>query len=288
MHIVKVNGGLGNQMFQYAFALVLDHLYGNVKLDLEWIRGETAHKGYELDRHFRLRLVECSPQERQILGDTDPGPVGKAMRRLRLTKKSHHIAPSAGWDPYYQSVDRDTYFSGYWQSYKYYTGMEDSIRAAFDFIEPLSERNKTFLEEAEGRSLIGVHVRRGDYLTSSFLSDVCSEDYYRAALTLASEKARDPLFAFFSDDLDWCKDNLAVSGEASFVDWNRQDESYADMRLMTACDSLVIANSSFSWWGAWLGAREGRAVFAPPRWFGGGRSDNLDIVPPSWKRIGVA
>ena len=75
--------------------------------------------------------------------------------------------------------------------------------------------------------------------------------------------SRDPLFAFFSDDLDWCKDKLSVEGEAVFVDWNRGKDSYADMRLMTACDELVIANSSFSWWGAWLGERAGRKVFAP-------------------------
>jgi hypothetical protein len=288
MHIVKVNGGLGNQMFQYGFALALDRLYGNVKLDLGWIKDENAHNGYELDRHFRLRLAACSAEEREALGDIDPSFIGKVRRRLGIRKRSHYVEPGLGWDPYYLSVGRDSYFSGYWQSYRYFEGIEDSIRSAFEFIEPLSERNKSFLDGAKGRTLIGIHVRHGDYLSGSFFSKVCGADYYRSAMALAAEGARDPLFAFFSDDLDWCRDNLAVEGEACFVDWNRGNESYADMRLMTRCDALVIANSSFSWWGAWLGDRPGRGVYAPLKWwFGGIKPDNPDIAPPAWKRLEV-
>jgi hypothetical protein len=288
MHIVKVNGGLGNQMFQYAFALALDRLYGSAKLDLAWIRGESAHNGYELDRHFRLRLPECEPEERKTLGDVDPSVLGRARRRLGLKKKAHYISRSFGWDPHYLSADRDGYFAGYWQSYKYYAGIEDTVHGAFEFIEPLSDRNEVFLEKAGGRTLIGIHVRRGDYLSIPVLSDVCGQDYYREALARASDGIRDPLFAFFSDDLDWCRDKLSVEGEAVFVDWNRGMDSYADMRLMIACDELVIANSSFSWWGAWLGERAGRRVFAPPRWYNSRRRDNADIAPPSWERIGIA
>ena len=124
MHIVKVNGGLGNQMFQYAFALALDRLYGNAKLDLEWIRGESAHNGFELDRHFRLFLPECEPEERRALGDIDPSVFGRARRRLGIKKKSHYISRSVGWDPYYLSAGKDSYFAGYWQSYKYYPALK--------------------------------------------------------------------------------------------------------------------------------------------------------------------
>jgi len=287
VHIVKVNGGLGNQMFQYAFALVLDRLKGGAKLDLEWIRASPAHNGYELDRHFELRLPEPSQEERQRLGSVDPSLLGQVLRKLGLTKRSHFTARRATWEPRFRGVERDSYFVGYWQSYKYYDGMEDYIRAAFNFIEPLSERNKAFLGKAEGRTLIGVHVRRGDSLANPHLARVCGEEYYRAALGIVAPKARDPLFAFFSDDLDWCRERLAVDGEACYVDWNRGKESYADMRLMAACDSLIIANSSFSWWGAWLGERSGRSVICPSAWFSPRSAEIDDIAPLSWRRLGA-
>lgn len=286
MHIVKLNGGLGNQMFQYAFALALEKRYGGVSLDLTWINADGAHNGYELDRHFRVRLPVCSAEERRAIGDVDPSVFGRARRKLRLTKKSQFSARSLTWEPYFLSVSRDSYFLGYWQSYKYYTGMEDAVRGAFEFVEPLSEKNTTFLANATGRTLIGIHVRRGDSLANPTLARDCDAEYYRAASALATANTRDPLFAFFSDDLDWCKDKLAVAGEALFVDWNRKRESYADMRLMAACDTMIIANSSFSWWGAWLGERAGHTVIAPSRWFAGCRTrDNRHIMPANWKRI---
>lgn len=272
-------------MFQYAFALALERRYGGVKLDLEWIRHEDAHNGYELDRHFRVRLPVCSDEERRAIGDIEPGSMGRARRKLGLTKKSQYTARSNGWDPRAMARKDDTYFSGYWQSYKYYLGIEGHIREALEFVEPLSQANRAILEQGRGRTLIGVHVRRGDFLSSRAFSEVCDRDYYRAALAATSAEARDPLYLVFSDDLDWCRDNLAFAGEALFVDWNRNEESYADMRLMVACDAVVIANSSFSWWGAWLGEREGRTVAAPSRWYGGRKRDNPDKVPPEWIRM---
>ncbi len=285
MHIVKLNGGLGNQMFQYAFALALERRYGGVKLDLEWIRAEMAHNGYELDRHFRVSLPVCGADERAALGDVDPSFFGRARRKLGLNRKSHYISPWVSWDPEYLSVDGDRYFSGYWQSPRYYEEIEDLIRGAFEFVEPLSERNRAFLDKAAGRTLIGIHVRRGDSLRNPDFLGVCEVGYYSAAMRQASEGARSPLFAFFSDDLDWCRDKLPAEGERIFVDWNRKEESYADMRLMIACDALVIANSSFSWWGAWLGAGPGRRVFAPTPWFLRHRRDNPYIVPQEWIRV---
>jgi hypothetical protein len=285
MHIVKLNGGLGNQMFQYAFALALERSCGEVALDLSWIRAETAHNGYELGALFSVGLPECDEASRAALAVVDPGIAGKLRRRLALVPKSHYISRRSGWDPDSLNPGRPTYFAGYWQSYKYYEGMEERIRSGFEFVPPLSERNRALLASAAGRSLIGVHVRRGDYLANRGYAEVCGEAYYRAALSAAAEGAADPLVLFFSDDLDWCRERLKGPGETIYVDWNRGRESYADMRLMIACDRLVIANSSFSWWGAWLGQRPGRLVVAPPKWFGGRMRDNPDIVPPEWTRM---
>ena len=285
MHIVKINGGLGNQMFQYAFALALDARYGDAALDLSWIRSDPAHNGYELGRLFDVRIPECDEASRAALSNVDPGIAGKVRRRLGLVPRSQVIERRNGYDERYLEISGDRYFSGYWQSYKYSRDIEGEVRSSFTFAPPLSPKSEAFLARSADQPLIGVHVRRGDYLSYPRYAKVCGEAYYSAALVRAATSAADPLVVFFSDDLDWCRDRLAPSGEAAYIDWNRGPSSYEDMRLMMACDALVIANSSFSWWGAWLGERPGRKVIAPSRWLGGRARDNPDIIPPEWTRI---
>ena len=180
----------------------------------------------------------------------------------------------------------DWYFSGYWQSARYYEGREAEVRDSFAFTVPFKSRDRDFLESLRGRLTVGVHVRRGDSLQFPKVDGVCGETYYRDATAAALEGARDPIIVFFSDDLDWCRDRLSSLGDAVYVDWNRGEESHADMRLMSLCDRLIIANSSFSWWGGYLG-RPDRRVFAPSRWFAAGFKDNTDIAPPGWIRIPV-
>ena len=237
MHIVKVNGGLGNQMFQYAFALVLDEFYGDARLDLGWIESYQAHNGYELGRLFDIRIPACSAEERERLGDVADTIIGRARRRLRLTKRSHYGARVQGFDPKAMRRKGSTYFADYWQSYKYYEGRERLVRHAFAFKPPLKDRDREFLAETGGRLRIGVHVRRGDALAYPAMAGVCGELYYKAAISAALEGARedgrDPLLVFFSDDLDWCRDRLSIFGESVYVDWNRGADSYADMRLMS-------------------------------------------------------
>lgn len=284
MHIVKVNGGLGNQMFQYVFALTLDAKYADARLDLEWIKKYRAHNGYELDRLFSVRLPECDAEERRRLGETSDNLLGKVRRRLRLTKSSYYAPPSYGYDQAALERHGDTYFAGYWQSYKYCTGREDLVRSAFEFCPQLSRRNREILDRAAGRTLIGIHVRRGDSLKNPMVIDVCDEAYYLHAVEAVISGASAPLVLYFSDDLQWCRDKLPAPGETLYVDWNAADESYQDMMLMKACDALVISNSTFSWWGAWLGG-PGRKIIAPSRWFSRAYADNEDIVPPEWVRL---
>lgn len=291
MHIVKVNGGLGNQMFQYAFALVLDARYGDARLDLGWIESYGAHNGYELDRLFDVRVSRCAGDERRSIGDVEDTAVGKMRRRLRLTKRTHYAQVGVGFDS--RAIERvgPTYFAGYWQSHKYYAGNERLVREAFAFKTPQNPENTDFLSSINGSYCIGVHVRRGDALSYPAMAGVCGENYYKAAIAAASTRSRDynrePILAFFSDDLDWCRDRLSSLGESVYVDWNRGEDSHADLRLMSQCDALVIANSSFSWWGAWLGA-PGRAIYAPIPWVAPRYRDNLDIAPIEWTRVAAA
>ena len=285
MQIVKVMGGLGNQMFAYAFALRLRGLGRQVALDPSWHDRVRAHNGWELDRIFKLELPACTDADRERLGDLDYGLVSRVRRKFLGTRRSHVVERGRRYDSRFLSITGDAYFDGYWQSPLYHEGIDSEIDGAFSFPPGLELEAGRVLGQAEGRTTIGVHVRRGDYLESEDLGGVCGEAYYRRAIAYLSEGASRPLVLFFSDDLEWCRSHLAAGLDAVFVDWNRGVDSWKDLRLMTRCDRLAISNSSFGWWGARLGLDKARPVAAPDRWYGGHTKDNKDVAMPSWTRL---
>jgi hypothetical protein len=223
-------------------------------------------------------------EERDRLGDLSPRFSSRLRRKLFGEKRGHCKEPRPGFHRRFLEAPRDAYLDGFWQSPLYHEGIEAEIDAAFAFPRGADPRGDALLGDAAGRSLIGVHVRRGDYMSSEALYGVCGEDYYRRAIEVLLEGAANPLVLFFSDDLDWCERTLSSGLEPVFVDWNKGEDSWKDMLMMTRCDRLAIANSSFSWWGARLG-RADRPVVAPSRWFGGDQSDNPDIALPGWIRL---
>jgi hypothetical protein len=272
-------------MFQYAFALALRASGRDVRLDLSWFKHSHPHNGYELERIFGVCIPECSAEERAAIGDVSPSLFAKVKRRLGYRKRTHYRQAISGYDPAPFSFRGDAYFDGYWQSYRYFDGMEDTIRKAFSFPTPLGGNNARVLHDAAGRTTIGVHVRRGDQLANYTLGSVCGANYFRQAITAAVVGATRPLVIFFSDDLPWCEKELGAGLDAVYVDWNRKTDSYLDMQFMTLCDRLVISNSTFSWWGAWLGANPGRFVASPDRWAREWVPDHEYIILPNWTKI---
>lgn len=135
---------------------------------------------------------------------------------------------------------------------------------------------------------MSLHVRRGDYVSDARTHatlGVCSLDYYRAAVRYIADHVEAPEFFVFSDDIAWAQANLELGHPCHYVDHNRGAESYNDMRLMSLCRHHIIANSSFSWWGAWLNPRADKVVVAPARWFAGGNRVVDDLFPPGWVRL---
>lgn len=287
MQIVKIMGGLGNQMFTYAFALRLRSLGRDAALDTSWHDRISAHNGWELGRIFSLDIPECEAADRDRLGDLDPGFFPKLRRKLLGPRKGHYEERGPGYDPRFLSITGDAYFDGYWQSPRYHEGVASEVAAAFCFPGDLEPEADRLLTGLAGRSVIGVHVRRGDYVGNESLGSVCDEGYYRRAIGLLASRVAAPVVAFFSDDLDWCRDRLSGGFDAVYADWNRGPDAWRDMRLMTLCDGLVMSNSSFSWWGARLGRDPARPVVAPSRWYGGRHADNTDIALPGWIRLGA-
>jgi hypothetical protein len=189
-----------------------------------------------------------------------------------------------GFDLGFTTWPDDTYLHGYWQSEKYFADIEAQLRQDFAF-PALTGRNVEFASELESELSISLHVRRGDYLNLA-AHTVCSQEYYQAAVKEMIRKVSgDPRIYVFSDDPEWARQNLKFSVPTQVVDHNSGAADFEDMRLMSLCKHNIIANSSFSWWAAWLNANADKNVIAPKAWFGDPKLNNPDITPDSWQRI---
>lgn len=182
----------------------------------------------------------------------------------------------------------DVYLAGYWQSERFFADAADTIRTDFQFTTPPDPDNADHLERIRAAPAISLHIRRGDYLRPEVQAQFGSPTakYYSDAIDLiASRMAVEPVVYVFSDEPELTRDNLVLPFEKRVVAHNGPDKNYEDMRLMSACRHHVIANSSFSWWGAWLNPSPDKIVVAPKRWFIDLKIDNPDIAPSSWFRM---
>jgi hypothetical protein len=179
------------------------------------------------------------------------------------------------------------YLNGYWQSEKYFMDAGDAIRSDFDLScgpSPVSERIAGSIANSQS---VSIHVRRGDYVTNSAVGGYHGEqrlDYYLASIKHIAQNVRSPHFFVFSDDPVWCRTNLKLEHPVIYVDHNGPETAYEDMWLMSLCKHHVIANSSFSWWGAWLCRNPEKIVIAPKKWFVDESINTIDLVPDTWIR----
>jgi hypothetical protein len=294
MKIVKIYGGLGNQMFQYAFSRSLAaRTADEVYLDSSSLRDDSVHNGYELGRVFGIGLSEAPPGSVARLS-VPPTSLARRFRRKYLTKRSHCIDKKFGYQPELFDLKGDRYFEGYWQSEKYFEGIEAQIRRDFAFKNSLDVRNLALLRDLP-RPIASIHVRRGDYLKYDNLN-ICGPEYYEKALACLISRQAISSFVVFSDDIEYCRTTLRLGkASAAFVDWNAGEASWQDMAMMSLCDHHIIANSSFSWWGAWLDCNPDKTVVAPAVWNRRQVADVDryyrftfdDVVPASWIRAEI-
>ena len=174
---------------------------------------------------------------------------------------------------------------GTWQSRHYFEGADEEVRRAFVFNEDLlNEPTRKLRDAIRDCNAVSLHVRRDDYLSAQYaqgFGGICTKEYYQNAISVINERIEHPQLFVFSDDINWCHENLDVAN-AVFVDCNHGDESWQDMYLMSCCKHNIIANSTFSWWGAWLNENPDKIVVAPDKWWNGLKDD---VVPEEWIRI---
>lgn len=272
MKIVNIIGGLGNQMFEYAMYLALKdaHPEENIKVCTRSFRGYGLHNGLEIERIFRIKLIEASIW--------DLFRVAYIFLNYRMWQIMLHVMPkrrsmTSGTTqiPFsYNEVTRkdSVFYDGYWQNEGFFKPIRKKILETYSFPAFKDKRNENVAERLINNSSVSIHIRRGDYLNDPVWF-VCTLEYYKRSLYYIFSKDKVDLICVFSDDIQWCKDNLKeIVGniEIEYVDWNKGSNSFRDMQLMTYCKHNIIANSSFSWWGAWLGQRDGKIVVAPKGW----------------------
>jgi hypothetical protein len=282
MVVVKIIGGLGNQMFQYAAGLSLSSRLGaELKLDI------SEFPSYSLRRYG---LHSWCVDDATDVRAKDALRTGFSYRVRDFlfgnkTKCKLYKETSFGFTDDFFRLDGDVYLDGYWQSEKYFAGITPVLKERFKPRMPLQGKNLETARRIVNSNSISIHVRRGDYITNQTnqgIYSACSADYYNGALSYISQRASDPALFVFSDDISWAKQHLALPIEPYCVDFNDEANCHLDMHLMSLCKHSIIANSSFSWWGAWLGSYEGKIVVAPKRWFSDSSFDTKDLIPERW------
>jgi uncharacterized protein YifE (UPF0438 family) len=272
MIVVRITGGLGNQMFQYAFARALQAQGKKVLLQWHGQRRQALHNGWELDDVFE------SPLSRKIRVANESPLLNTHAWLMRKTVRKRE-PNNIGYNPEFLETTKG-YLDGYWQTEKYFSKMETTIRDDFRFKTLSGEMNLQLQERLLSETFVSVHVRRGDYLKIPRLGEVCTPDYYKRALEMMNRMHPGSTLMVFSDDIPYCR-KMFSGLDAVYVDWNRGPNSWMDMALMSYCRFHIIANSSFSWWGAWLGS--GKLTVAPKHWFSEQSTvKNTDIHPEGW------
>ena len=292
MNIVRITSGLGNQMFQYAFHRALKANVPDTKIDVSEFRHRRHHNGYELERVFGIVPDHASRRECDSLADQSKDLLSELRRRwlgvkLNCTGTLIRESELGAWFHPELLTMRNGYFQGFWQTERYFLSVARSLRAELTFKQPLDDGNRRIAEDIGSCNAVSIHVRRGDYVKKRRLEtvgSVCSPRYYRNAIDHVGAHVRQPRFFVFSDDAAWVRENVKVDN-AVHVDINTGRASFRDMQLMSLCKHNIIANSSFSWWGAWLNAHPGKLVLAPDVWLRG--ESTPDVVPGSWLRIGT-
>lgn len=291
MIIIRLKGGLGNQMFQYALGRVLS-LKNNdqFKVDLSFLnftyKGITK-RSYDLDV-FNLKIDFSRDNEIPIIHKLNKSKYFFYL--MTFFKKIFKIKGqenSFSFDNRILNLKGDIFLDGYWQSPKYFNDYTDIIRQDFVFKDVFNNKVKTLVQEIKNCKSLCVHVRRGDFLNNNN-HNVLKDDFYDICFKKLKDMGNLPDKIYvFSDDINWCKENMNFEDIPTFFSTKEYagKKGEGDLFLMSNCKYFIIPNSTFSWWGAWLSNREGKVVVCPQKWFADNNMNTKDLLPEEWIKI---
>lgn len=285
MRIVKFKGGLGNQMFQYAFGRYLTRVFGGevmfdcqterlpeiceLSADCKFIDDKQAKKVVRL---YKFR--KASRTKRKLFA-----MFNSAFNRKYYFEKTREEVDVS-------KLDKKVYFDGYWQCWKYFENQKDNLKKEFFPKAGLSEAAQKDIAFISQRETVCLGIRLGDYTAEQQHYMVCGADYYRRAIEYCLDHVNNPLFYVFSNDVEGAKAIMKeFAGRAEVIYREEKDVlvNYEEMQVMAACRHAIIPNSTFHWWAAWLKDGGEHVIIAPEKWFGDGKK--IDIVPNGWIRL---
>lgn len=293
MIYLEISGGLGNQMFQYIAGRALaDKNKVKLAISIDKIsdkieRGDFTNRTFELSEIFNLENTEIL-KNGELKDITQSTSFFRKIKN-RISGFEYYFEKSLMFDEAFNKLNSPAYVEGYFQSEKFFRNASFSPTEIFQFdTKKLNNLSKKLLE-SNLYNAVAIHVRRGDYVSNQKINQIhgsCDINYYCTALNELNQDSIERVIVF-SDDPNWCKKNLKTSHETQYVDWNLGCDSWQDMYLMTQCSQFIIANSSFSWWGAFLSERKDKKVIAPKQWFRNETKNKQtrDLIPSSWCKV---
>lgn len=291
MIIVRLIGGLGNQLFQYSLGRHLCEIHKTeLKIDISGFESYKLHK-YSLWA-FNIRENCASPEEVKALTTPKTGIAGQLLAKIfhkkpRRAKTNIREKKLFSFNPKILKLSDGVYLNGYWQSEKYFADIAGIIRQEATVKFQQTGKDKGLAEMIASTESVSLHIRRGDYVSNPKTKQVhgiCGIDYYSRCVEHIIQIVKKPHFFIFGDDPEWARTSLKLPYPNTLVDHNDADKNYEDLRLMSQCRHHILANSSFSWWGAWLNPKEDKLVFAPRRWIAKKKVNFKDIIPARWTK----
>ncbi|WKN40721.1 alpha-1,2-fucosyltransferase [Tunicatimonas pelagia] len=296
MIVVKLKGGLGNQMFQYALARSLSFSMNRAfRLDKSYLDDKTLRHDFTI-RNYELNVFNIPTIQWASRADINRAfGRGRSWLECRINTIRQKFFPYCiyqqrffHFDPEVLHIPSRSYVDGYWQSYKYFQDIAPQIRQDYSFTQPMNNRSQEIAQRIEGCCAVSIHIRRGDYVSNLIANQhhgICSKDYYLKGIELIKRRVENPYFFFFSDDPQWVVQNFTIDEHSEVISHNQGKDAYQDMQLMSQCNHHIIANSTFSWWGAWLNDSLHKIVIAPNQWFTDRSVNTNDLFPKDWLRI---
>jgi hypothetical protein len=296
MIIVQLKGGMGNQMFQFAVAILLAKRWNSkVLIDTRFFEMSSRSEIITF-RKFELKVFDNDykfVKKRQLRKFLPNSKLNRFRKKFNLKRPKIYREKRFGYDPELLDLTPPILIDGYFQTYKNFESNRAEIKGLFKFNHKiLDSLNLKLLKQIENSNSVSVHIRRGDYVSNeqvNMVHGLCTLEYYLKAIAHIKKKGENLRLYFFSDDIDWVKKQFKnFEGEIFFVDQNSDENSWKDLLLMSKCKHNIIANSSFSWWGAWLNDNPGKVVICPNNWFKDKKlnfSAHEDLIPKEWKKI---
>jgi len=292
MIIIKLRGGLGNQLFQYALGRKLaETLNTELKIDLSLLHERTnmTPREYKLNIFAINATIATKQDERKVLGLKLLHPIKRRFWKLGLDlfHWNYFRETSFEFHPELLQHKGSMVLEGYWQSEDYFKDIRPLLLKELTVKESfVSSEIRLQSQHLQQHESIAIHVRRGDYIanpTVNQLFGICTLEYYDNAINWMKQHIQHPTFYIFSDDTDWCKTHFKMpSNEINFITGNKD---YEDFLLMSSCRHQIIANSSFSWWAAWLNQNQNKHIIAPKNWFVSSKLNTSHVVPAEWIRF---